>query len=530
MNCPTIDELAKYVDDLLTERETDRVQAHLEDCPHCREAVEAFLGEQHFMVETFQTPGLPDDFAAKIVDQLEPYERQVRKRKAPWKKLMLSAAGVVLAVGLSAALSPSFAQLIGGFFNTEQADDGLRLAMEAGLAERVDLAVEDQGITLKVEDVMADSSRITLSYQVLKNGKPKNAYIEEDGTPNRVIAIDQNGNELDQLGYSWWDGGDYGVYELSLRGYEDIDQLTIRFDVTELRGEKGNWQLDVPVDLSEKRQLTQTRPLKGASFDTDGVAIELQKMQMAPSSTELFYETSFTEEERARIEKAGEEFKQRFGAEPVESLMRTFDPEIAYHLEDESGAELYSWNRWDTEEGYVSDAGMLQGTGENLETIGNLKWVNSFVPQKEQPDMTFVLDGVYKTEPANFSITFNPKELRKEPFSFEFEGNQMKVVHAKNETDYFFKKSVVPVRRVKTFVVEMEGKREKDAGELGIWLLEDGEGNVYSSGPSGSISNEDIGFTLDFPALEKVPEELTLHLFSAKHYVPVKEPWKVPLY
>ena len=39
------------------------------------------------------------------------------------------------------------------------------MATDAGLAERVNLEVTDKGITLKVEDVVADSSRVALSFQ-----------------------------------------------------------------------------------------------------------------------------------------------------------------------------------------------------------------------------------------------------------------------------------------------------------------------------------------------------------------------------
>ena len=37
------------------------------------------------------------------------------------------------------------------------------MATDAGLVERVNLEVMDKGITLKVEDVVADSSRVALS-------------------------------------------------------------------------------------------------------------------------------------------------------------------------------------------------------------------------------------------------------------------------------------------------------------------------------------------------------------------------------
>lgn len=521
MNCPTIDELSMYADDLLTGKEAERVFIHAEGCPRCREVLEAFRSEQQFIQETLQDPRLPDDFTDQIMGQLEPVKRP--KGKGPWKKMLLSAAGVVLAVGVSAALSPSFAQLIGGFFSSEQADEGLQLANEAGLTERVDLSVEDQGITLKVEDVAADSSRVTLSYQILKNGKPQNSFIEQDESPNQVLALDQNGNEIGRLGYSWWDGEEYGVYEFSLRGREEIEQLIIRFDVSELKGKEGSWQLDVPIDLREKRQLTEAVPLHDSSFEEHGMQVSLQKLEKAPSSMELYYETSFTAERQAEIEEVMENFSRRFGKGAIAPLQSIFSTEIAYHVLDETGKEQYSWNRQE-------DGGMLQGEGQDLDTLGAVKWVNSFVPRKEQSNLTFVLDGMYATEPSDFSITLKPEELARKPFSFEYEGNQLEVVRAKNETNYHLQKSWKPLAKESFFMVEMKGTRTKNASDLDYWLVEDGKGNVYASGPSGSVVNDEVDFQLSFPVLEEVPEELTLHLFSVRRYKELDQPWKVPMF
>lgn len=529
MNCPTTDKLSQFTDDLLPPKEADQLQRHIDSCVHCREAVALFAGEQEFIKETLRTPELPDDFAHTVLEQLEPYPQKKARWRAPLKKVLLSAAGVVLAAGIGAAVSPSFAQLIGGFFSTEQADGGLQLAFEEGLAERVDLQAEDQGITLKVEDVVADTSRVTLSYQVLKNGKPQSTYLDWPELDNQVTAFDADGREIQNLGTGWWDGGEYGLIEFSLREYGAIDQLNIRFNLTELNGVKGNWQLDVPVDLREKSELTAVHSLEGASYTANGVNIALQKLQLAPSSTELFYETSFTEKQLAEIEHAADQFEKRFGTAHAETLQNIFDTAIAYHLEDDNGNVQAAWNQWSEEKGHSEDIGALQSTGENLNEIGSLQWVNSFIPKKDQPNLSFVLDGVYKTVPADFSIKIKPKELKNKPAVFEFEGNEITVTQAKNKTNYFLRKSLNPVGRESEFVIKMEGKRAGDASELGWWIVEAGEENVYLSGMSGSVSNEDLDMELTFPAFEEVPEELTLHLVSVTRYEAAEEEWRVGL-
>lgn len=266
MNCPKVDKLSQYVDNLLTVREHDQIYAHVKSCDDCIRVVEAFQEEQRFLKETLQTPTLPDDFASIVLDKIEPYEQKIVRRKSkPWKRILLSAAGIVLALGLTAALNPSFAQLIGGMFGTEQVDEGLRMATESGLGERVNLEVTDRGITFKVEDVVADSSRVALSFQVLnQNGKPLDTHLNLADSENKIIVLDQNGKENNRLGTGWSEGSDYGFIEFSLREQEATDKLTIKFDLVELNGVKGNWKLEVPVDLIENKKLTKTIPLNDA--------------------------------------------------------------------------------------------------------------------------------------------------------------------------------------------------------------------------------------------------------------------------
>ena len=301
MNCPTIDKLSQYVDNLLTEQELVDLSTHLKGCNNCKHMVEELNEEQKFLKETLQTPALPDDFASTILAQLEPYGKQ--PKKPAWKRRMLVAAGVVLAVGLSTTLNPSFAKWVGGLFATDQVDEGLKIASNAGMAERVNREVTDQGLTLKVEDVVADSSRVALSYQIVnKKGKIQDSYIELADSKNEIFASDQNGKRLEGVGMGWQDGSDYGLIEFSLREQEDLEQVNVTFDLVELDGEKGNWRMEIPVDLKERNKFTTTLSLNGAVTSMNGVNINMKEVRFAPSSSELLYETSFAKEEQAKLE------------------------------------------------------------------------------------------------------------------------------------------------------------------------------------------------------------------------------------
>ncbi|MDR7076849.1 hypothetical protein J2Y03_001872 [Neobacillus niacini] len=535
MNCPTIDKLSQYVDNLLTEQELVELSTHLKGCNDCKHMVEELYKEQKFLIETLQTPALPDDFASTILAQLEPYEKQTKK--PAWKRRMLFAAGVVLAVGLSTTLNPSFAKWVGGLFATDQVDEGLKMASNAGMAERVNREVTDQGLTLKVEDVVADSSRVALSYQIVnKKGKIQDSYIELADSNNEIFASDQNGKRLEGVGIGWQDGSEYGLIEFSLRDQEDLEEVNVKFDLVELNGVQGHWELEVPVDLKERNKFTTTLSLNGAATSMNGVNINMKEVRFAPSSSELLYETSFAKEEQAKIEEEIRDLKVRFGEENV-NYFTNFGTAIQYHIENEEKKAVYHHNSFFEGKGHPSDSGIIQGSGADMGQIGQVAWNESFIPQKEDGKLTFVLDGVVKTVPSDFSIKFKPKELKRNPVSFEYEGNFITIKGAEKKLKLSLRKSLNPVDIENIFTIEMEGGKEAGSSDFGDWVIVDNHGKAFLAYHSGSILDEKdkngrYKTTLDLRAydVDEVPEELTLHLLSVTRYEKAGEKWEVPLY
>lgn len=525
MTCPTIDKLSQYADDLLTGEEHVEIRTHIETCGECQRVAEVFRGEQQFIKETLKTPTLPDDFTNLVLDQLEPYEQKM-KRRNPWKRVMLAVAGVTLAVGLSAALNPSFAEWIGGLFATEKVDEGLRIATDVGLAERVNLEVMDKGMTFKVEDVIADSSRVALSYQIVnKNGKAQEINQEIADLESEILVTDQNGKLLDDLGMQWQSIGDYGLFEFSLRDQDALEKITVHFNIAEINGVKGNWKLEVPVELKENNELTTTFSLDGVKTGAHGVKVNLKEVQFAPSSNELFYETSFTDEAREEIEREILLLEKNYGTEIVHGFT-DYGSEIQYHIENEKKEAVFYHNSFLEGMRRTSDFGLLQGTGRPLGQIGDTAWNESFIPQQDGEKLNFVLDGVIKTVPANFSVMIKQKELKKQPISFEHEGNFVKITKVEKQSDYYLRKALLPIGKRTSLTIEMEGEKEVLSPELGAWALVDEQGNSYLAYGSGSILKK----TLTVYELDKIPEEFTLHLLSITYFEEVQEKWKIPLY
>lgn len=537
MNCPTVDKLSQYVDNLLPGDEVNKIQIHVRSCKECMRVVEAFEAEEQFLKETLQTPALPDNFDTLVLNQLEPYEQKpVSRKRSHWKRMMLAAAVVMLSFGLTATFSPSLAKWVGSFFDSEQVDEGLRMASEEGFSQRVNKEVSDQGLTFKVEDVIADSSRVALSYQVLKGGKSNDSYLDLGQTKNEIYAIDEKGSRLEISSIGWSDTDEYGLIELSLRDYEQLEKLTIKFNLVELDGVKGSWKLDVPVDLKESFKSTKVVALDNATFNEHGVEVNMKEVRFAPSSNEIKYITAFTEEEKLKVEKQIQELESKFGKD-VSKTFTGFGTAIQYHLENGDSKPIYYHNAFLEGRGHPSDQGLLQGTSQDMSPLGKVAWNESFIPQKDNEKLTFVLDGMIKTVPSDFSVKIRPKELKTNPVSFEYEGNYMTIKAADMDNEFSLKKSIIPIERETIFKIQIEGGKDATSSELGEWALVDAQGNSYMTLRGASILDEKdkngrykTSIELSSYDLKEIPEELTLHLISVTRYDRLKEEWKVPLY
>lgn len=522
MTCPTIDKLSQYTDDLLTGEELVDVRRHLESCEECQHIVEVFRGEQQFIKETLETPTLADDFTTAVLDRLEPYEQKV-KRRNPWKRVMLAAAGMTLAVGLSATFNPSFAEWVGGLFATEQVDEGLRIATDVGLAERVNLEVMDKGITFKVEDVIADSSRVALSYQIVnKHGKAQ----ENNDLESEILVTNQDGKLLDGLSETGSSLDDYGLFEFSLRDQDALEKITLHFNIEEINGVKGSWKLEVPVELKENNELTTNFSLDGVETSAHGVNISLKEVQFAPSSNELFYETSFTDELQAEIDREILLLEKIYGKEIVHGFTG-YGNEIRYHIENGKNEDVFRKHTIFDSGEESGHSGLLRGSGWQIDQkMGHGGSNDSFIPSKDDDKLTFVLDGVLKTVPTDFAVTIKPKEVKKGPVTFKYEGNSVRITKVEKQVDYYFQKSLFPIGKRKFFTIKMEGEKEAFSPELGAWALVDDKGKSHLVYNSGSILDQ----TLTVYGLDKIPEEFTLHLLSITRYEELKEKWEVPLH
>lgn len=536
MTCPKEDELLAFTDNMMEDHELERITRHLQGCMYCHQQVEVMRYEQEVLKETLMEPALNDDFADMIIAGLQPYEKK-RKKIRPWKYALGTAAALILAAGVTLSVSPSFAELLGGIFKSDRVDEGLQLASDTELAEQVDIAVEDQGITLQVEELIVDASRIAFSYKITnKSGKMLDPYLDDNDKKNMITLHNESGKEIELSSWGWSNADDHGVVEFSLHDIEPFMKGFIRMDVTEITGKTGNWRIEIAVDLTAA-YAKQLAVKIDKSYEVDGVEIDLDQVKYSTSTTEIFYSTAYTESAKQELLKDIEEKGRQFSKEIATDFIG-YHPRIGYRIEDEQGEVKGYYNLFANEElGHPVDLNMIGGYGKwegEHEEVGKTSMVDTFVPEQEEEHLYFVLDTIYKTKTSDFSVTFNTDKL---PYTFEYNGYELTIDSVEREADYSLQKSWKPIRREVTTRVKLSGHAEQQAPELAGWALEDAKGTVYQIFNSGATLDErdaEGRFKREIELisydLQKVPEELTLHLIAETEAVKLDKEWRVPLF
>ena len=534
MICPNEDKLLGYVDGFLDEEETKQIEQHIRSCPSCAKQLEEMESEKAFLEETLKSPVLPDNFAEAIVSQVTPYKS---KKKRRWKWGMGTAAGVLLAGGILMTVNPSFAEFVGGIFSSDRVDEGLQIAMDTDIATPVDIAVTDAGITLHVEHLIADTSRIALSYRVTdRKGKRLNPYFQEDSEHNIVTLLDENNEQVELTSWSWGNSDNYGIFEFSLVNVENFTKGTIQIATTELGGKRGNWLVEIPVDLTvayENQQIVEV----GETIEVEDIEVTLNQVSYATSSTDISYSTVYNDEAKQKLQTAIEEKEQQFNKEIVNTFF-PYHPTIGYRIENEQGDVLGYYRIYGKEDrGHTVDLNMIGGTGSwdgQAEEMGRMSWNDSFVPEQEEDELYFVLDTVYKTKTTDFSVTFKPDEL---PYTFDYNGYELTIDAVERKTDYSLKKSWFPIDRQVTIDLHMSGYAEQKAPELAIWAIVDEGGESYFTYNSGSTLDETDAqarfkreVQLISYELQDIPEEMTLHLIAETEAIKLENEWRVPLF
>lgn len=164
--------ISGHLDNENTELEEARLQAHLEQCPDCRQVLESFqLMDAGLLSLEEEAPARLHDRVMEAVRK----EAAPRRKKNPWMGVLASAAAVALVVGI-------------GWFASDRNADG-SMAQDSNEPMTVSLYADTakdlqvQSLTVRAVDGEAVSQEISAPVVVL------DGYVAElDGLPFETLA------------------------------------------------------------------------------------------------------------------------------------------------------------------------------------------------------------------------------------------------------------------------------------------------------------------------------------------------------
>lgn len=509
------------------------IQDHLASCAACRAMLSRLRMEGEVVTEAIGLERLPDSFTRSVLDQLEPYSPQQvpdvsaaplsprKRRKETWRRAAVAVcAAVFLGMAAGSYISPAFAAYVSSFMSRIGGELGLKRAAEQGFGIAINQAVTDQGITLRIKDIVADPTRLVVSYVLEdENGKePPNLFVPAyEG--NRIYLTDEAGNMINESPDVFQQGRGYADYTFMLKS--PPNDLVLHFDITDMKPaakKQGSWKLEVPVNLEKSREASSYTPIGANYSSAHGIDFTLEGVTYGPSATRFTLGTRRTPEEKERLKEWSKQ--GRDGASLGEYSLE-------YHIEDQAGrfvAGLSSDPPEDNRHIYFTPG--YSSPPENTED-DTWRWYGAFVPSQSPEELWFVLDAIVKTEAADFSIQFRPSELSAAPVTKRYEefSSSYTVKNMRQGTD--------PETNEPVWLIELVGMIPES--DFPAWRLADETGLEYevrtdysTSSVSGDANGNMLEQTLIVKGMLALPKNLNLSLQTVKkRYDDLN--WKVAL-
>ncbi|GLI04036.1 hypothetical protein YDYSG_00660 [Paenibacillus tyrfis] len=573
MKCVRADRLAAELNQDLSPFEARQWERHLESCADCRNEMERLLVSLDDFDPALEEVQPDDGFTQAILDRLDPYvpgelpqaaeAPDSAPKRIDWKKrsvdilkkVTIVVAGLAVAISLGTFVSPTFADYVKSIFSSSKdVDQGIKEAVKQGFSKQLDLNVTDQGVTLRIKEVLADTLRIAvmceaidqngnkIDFDLLKPGERKNRLQE-------FVLKDKNGKPLfkpEEGGWTMRKEGEYMMIrqeltELTATGRELPDELTAEVHWAKLDGKEGSWKLTVPIDMAEAKRATKTVAVNQQYTSPQGLKIDFKKVDFAPSAMLLSLETQLTPEVRERQKQImkqnglSEEMNPGPGGFLAFQLSRAIQEyKIAYELVDEQGKVVAAQDdglKLDKDLSIEKNTIVNGITGMGTDEVMQL-W-HTFVPMSGDRKLTFRLHSVYTNELANFSAKLKPAQLQQKPVQAEDQGTRLTFSNFVMKTDPAEAKVGNQNVSGTGGVIEVQAELAKDVVGLSLWQVKDETGKEYEArlertstrNADGTVSQQGV---LVIPQLEKEPKELTVTYKAVqKQHRDVK--WEVPI-
>ncbi|WP_037283788.1 DUF4179 domain-containing protein [Saccharibacillus sacchari] len=436
-------------------------------------------------------------------------ERKVPKKRKSRKPLWITAAVIVfLAGGILLSTHPTIAEHVRSLFSKDSmADKGMSEARDAGFLTSTNVFATDEasGYTVKVEELIADSTRLVVGLTVSdKHGNSVAGQLTQ-GQGNQFRIRDSQG----EVAYTSSIGGNSSLDQIEFRfGRPAVGQsLSLEIDARELLispGEAlsdskrqkvgGLWTLNVDIDLTKAADVSIITRLNESYETPAGVKINMLGATRTPSGGALEFETSLTPEAQKR------------GTEGIQSKH-----EVLYRIERTDGEEL-PWNYGSYD--FASPV-FDRWTGIN-------RWFYRFsnFSYTTEP-LRFVLEGYMIREKSDASVSFDPSSLSAQnPAVFKDSGDEFELTGMTVGPDPNREGSGaadIPSAGIITF----GGSYSNPGFPTDDWIALDDAGNEYRVQFRGALTIGDPKLegsqTFIVEGLETMPSKLTLKRTEVQH-------------
>lgn len=211
-----------------------------------------------------ETVSVPDGFDERIENKLAGLPARKVKKSAPFKVLLVAAVFVVLSA-VTVIASPDVQRMAQGFISYFSSGQESAYSSQQEELQKynstVGTAVEDQGITLKIDNIAVDDGYINVFYTVLSNSPVTVVGRENDppawrlGWTAPTLFFKANGQELDLPALIEREA--YLENATTLKGMERFavveslpDNFRLEIFTDYILKVRGNWQVALNIDKS----------------------------------------------------------------------------------------------------------------------------------------------------------------------------------------------------------------------------------------------------------------------------------------
>ncbi|PPB01939.1 DUF4179 domain-containing protein [Brevibacillus laterosporus] len=567
MKCLSREQLDAYVSNELSLHISNQLDGHLENCKYCQQQLKAYFDQLETSSNREEQAIDTRIVGHEVVVKLPPYPIHTLKRKqcanpqeeinrrkrgiGIMRKTSLIVAGVTVTVLLGTMISPPFATYVNGLYTAfhpeettvlikdDRTDQDAVDDSQKECIKKLDLKSTDQGITLEVKEVFADTRKIEIITSIeSENGgasevmaQIKNVEFQIKDKAGRIYEVDGNASSFPRKLRI-----DANLVSLSrdltpifYEAQKIPNELMIEISTKKIGNTKGNWKVQFPLDLAKAKAATKTVAINKQYTSPQGISFDFKEISFAPSSTQLIIDTNIPN--------------------------GVYHDRFSYQLIDEQGTVLAGWSDYDqrpfiASESYQSSFRrssfrqnpFLDETDKNPVNIFKNQVNRFYVTTKDQQlrllansyplpndkNIMFILHSIYKIEPVKVSTKLTLEQLSKKPVTVKEQGNEFTFKDVKYE-----ERSHGTAEAYTETSIVIEGILAKDIVYVDEWEAKDEKGNTYIAVFDRGLSRNSNGNVvmngeLRIQQLKTRPKELTI-TYKRKVKEDRNVNWEVPI-